>query len=367
MSTPRILIMAGGTGGHVFPALAVAGELEARGAEVSWLGTRHGLEAEVVPAAGLPIDYISISGLRGKGLAGWLLAPWRLTLALVQALRIVARRRPTAVLGMGGFVTGPGGVAAKLSGIPLIIHEQNAVAGLTNRLLSRIADQVLEAFPGVFPGENVQHTGNPVRGDIMQLDEPVDRYAQRQGRIRLFVLGGSLGAMVFNETLPKALAMMPETIRPEVRHQTGKRNFELTVQRYAEAGVEAELMPFIDDMATEYARADLVLCRAGALTVSELAAAGVPALLVPYPHAVDDHQSANGRYLAEAGAAELLPQSTLSAESLAAVLSTYCEFPERGRERLLDMAQRAKVLAKPEATRCVAEICLVAGHEEKTA
>lgn len=367
MSSARILIMAGGTGGHVFPALAVARELKARGAEVSWLGTRRGLEAEVVPAAGLPIDYISIAGLRGKGLAGWLLAPWRLAVALVQAMRILGKRRPTAVLGMGGFVTGPGGVAAKLSGRPLIIHEQNAVAGLTNRLLSRIADQVLEAFPAAFHGEKVQLTGNPVRSDIMQLAEPAERYPRRQGPIHLFVLGGSLGAMVFNETLPKALAMLPEAIRPEVRHQTGKRNLELTRQRYNEAGIEAELLPFIEDMAGAYAWADLVLCRSGALTVSELAVAGLPALLVPYPHAVDDHQSANGRFLADAGAAELLPQSTLSAESLAGVLQSYCEAPERGRKRLLEMALRARRLAKPDATQRVVEICIVAGTKEEAA
>ncbi len=367
MRTPRILIMAGGTGGHVFPALAVAHELKACGAEVSWLGTRRGLEADVVPAAGLPIDYISISGLRGKGLAGWLFAPLRLTLALVQALRIVARRRPTAVLGMGGFVTGPGGVAAKMSGRQLIIHEQNAVAGLTNRLLSHIADQVLEAFPGVLTGEKVEYTGNPVRTDIMQLAGPAERYRQHEGPIRLFVLGGSLGAMVFNETLPRALAMLPDAIRPEVRHQTGRRNFTQTEQQYAAAGVKAELLPFIDDMAEAYAWADLVLCRAGALTVSELAAAGLPALLVPYPHAVDDHQSANARYLADAGAAQLLPQSTVSAESLAGILNDYCESPERGRERLLEMAEKARKMAKPEATQRVAEICIAAGTEEKAA
>ena len=367
MSAPRILIMAGGTGGHVFPALAVARELEARGAEVSWLGTRRGLEADVVPAAGVAIDYISIAGLRGKGLTGWLLAPWRLSVALVQALRILGRRRPTAVLGMGGFVTGPGGVAAKLSGRALIIHEQNAIAGLTNRLLSRIADQVLEAFPGVFSGEAVVHTGNPVRREIMQLPEPAERYAQHAGPIRLFVLGGSLGATVFNETLPRALAMLPQAIRPVVRHQCGKRNLEATLRHYEEAGVTAEVLPFIDDMAAEYGWADLVLCRAGALTVSELAAAGVPALLVPYPHAVDDHQSANGRYLSDAGAAELLPQSTVNAESLSAVLAHYCEAAERGRERLLEMAQHARKLAKPEATQRVAEICLAAGREGEAA
>ncbi len=241
------------------------------------------------------------------------------------------------------------------------------MAGLTNRLLLHIADSVLEAFPGVFSGKKVQHTGNPVRQDIIQLEEPSARYAGRQGRMRLFVLGGSLGAMVFNKTLPEALAMMDEAVRPEVRHQTGKRNLEATRQRYAEAGVGAELLPFIDDMAAEYAYADLVLCRAGALTVSELAVAGVPALLVPYPFAVDDHQSANGRYLADAGAAELLPQSTLTAESLVEILNRYCESPERGRAQLLEMANKAKTLAKPDATTRVVEICLAAGKEGEAA
>jgi UDP-N-acetylglucosamine--N-acetylmuramyl-(pentapeptide) pyrophosphoryl-undecaprenol N-acetylglucosamine transferase len=367
MSRPRIVIMAGGTGGHVFPALAVAHELKARGAEVSWLGTRRGLEADVVPAAGFDIDYISIAGLRGKGMTGWLLAPWRLSKALFQALGIMHRRRPSAVLGMGGFVTGPGGVAAKLLRRPLIIHEQNAIAGLTNRLLSYIADHVLEAFPDAFYGTRVEQTGNPVRSDIMQLPVAKERYAQRDGRIRLFVLGGSLGAMFFNETLPRALALLPESMRPEVRHQCGKRHPEITRSNYEKAGVEVELLPFIDDMAAMYGWADLVLCRAGALTVSELAVAGVPALLVPYPYAVDDHQSANGRFLSEAGAAELLPQDTLSTEKMADVLKRYCETPEQGRTLLLGMAQQAARLAKPEATQRVADICIAAGVEETKA
>jgi len=366
MSQSRILIMAGGTGGHVFPALAVARELMARGAEVSWLGTRRGLEAEVVPAAGIEIDYISIAGLRGNGVVGWLAAPWRLSKALLQALGVMRKRKPTAVLGMGGFVTGPGGVAAKLLGRPLIIHEQNAIAGLTNRLLSHLADHVLEAFPSAFSGPRVEQTGNPVRSDIMQLSTPEQRFADREGQIRLFVLGGSLGAMFFNETLPQALAMLPEGIRPLVRHQCGKRNPEVTAQHYAKAGVEVELLPFIDDMAAMYEWADLVLCRAGALTVSELAAAGVPALLVPFPFAVDDHQTANGRYLSEAGAAQLLQQCELDAARLADLLKAYCEEPQQGRARLLEMAKQARNLAKPEATQRVANICLAAGMKEKT-
>ncbi len=367
MSSLRIVIMAGGTGGHVFPALAVARELRQRGHDVSWLGTQRGLEAELVPQAGFPIDYISISGLRGKGLAGWLLAPWRLSVALFQALSILRRRRPAMVLGMGGFVTGPGGVAAKISGRPLVIHEQNAIAGLTNRLLSYLAVTVLEAFPDTFSGSQVRFTGNPVRSDIMQVVEPDARYAEHTGPIRLFVLGGSLGAMVFNQTLPKALALLPESIRPQVRHQTGKKHLEATQASYAAAGVEAELLPFIDDMAAMYEWADLVLCRAGALTVSELAIAGVPAVLVPFPFAVDDHQSANGRYLADEGAAQLVQQSTLDEEKLAGMLREYCADPAQGREKLRGMANSARNLARPEATNDVVAACLEVAIEEKAA
>jgi len=367
MSVERILIMAGGTGGHVFPALAVANELKARGVEVTWLGTRRGLESELVPNAGFPIDYISIAGLRGNGLAGWLLAPWRLTVALMQALKIMRERRPQAVLGMGGFVTGPGGVAAKLTGRPLVIHEQNAIPGLTNRLLSRIANHVLEAFPDTFIGRNVQYTGNPVRSDILQVADPDTRFAEHQGPLRLFVLGGSLGAMVFNRTLPKALAKLPETVRPVVRHQTGKKNLEVTRKAYEEAGVEAEILPFIDDMAAMYEWADLVLCRAGALTVSELAVAGAASVLVPFPFAVDDHQSANGRYLSEEGAARLVQQSTLNEETLSELLNEFCGEPKQGRETLHAMAKRARMLAKPEATNEVVEVCLAAAEKEKAA
>lgn len=367
MSDMRILIMAGGTGGHVFPALAVAHELKARGIDVSWLGTRRGLEAELVPAAGFPIDFISIAGLRGNGLGGWLVAPWRMSVALMQSLGVIRRRRPQVVLGLGGFVTGPGGVAAKLSGRPLIIHEQNAIPGLTNRLLSRIANRVLEAFPDTFIGRHVQYTGNPVRSDILCLATPDERFAKHRGPLRLFVLGGSLGAMVFNQTLPKALAELPESMRPLVRHQTGKKNLEATRKAYDEAGVEAELLPFIEDMAAMYEWADLVLCRSGALTVSELAVAGVASLLVPYPHAVDDHQSANARYLADEGAARVVPQTTLNKQTLSELLREFSEKPEQGRETLHAMANRARMLAKPEATTEVVEACLAAAAKEKAA
>lgn len=366
MSGPNVVIMAGGTGGHVFPALAVARELSGRGARVSWLGTRRGLESRLVPEADFPIDYISISGLRGKGLFGWLLAPMRMSIALLQAVSVMFRRRPGVVLGMGGFVTGPGGLAARLLGRPLVIHEQNAIAGLTNRLLARIANRVLEAFPGTFPGFDAEQTGNPVRSDIAAMEEPVSRYAEHQGPIRLLVIGGSLGARALNETLPQALALMPEAQRPVVRHQSGERNIDDARECYERVGVEAELRPFIDDMASAYSWADLLVCRAGALTVSELAAAGVPALLVPYPYAVDDHQTANAGFLVENGAARLLPQDELSPERLAKLLLAFTVEPGQGRQQLLEMAEAARRLALPGATQRVAELCLALANVEES-
>jgi UDP-N-acetylglucosamine--N-acetylmuramyl-(pentapeptide) pyrophosphoryl-undecaprenol N-acetylglucosamine transferase len=325
---------------------------------VSWLGTRRGMEAELVPANGFEIDYISIAGLRGNGMLGWLVAPLRISRAMVQAMGVMRHRRPQAVLGMGGFVTGPGGVAAKLSGRPLLIHEQNAIAGLTNRLLSRIANGVLEAFPDTFQGARVRHTGNPVRSDIAALAAPDARFASRQGPLRLLVVGGSLGALALNELLPQALALIPEAIRPEVRHQSGRRHLEVTRNAYEQAGVTGEVMPFIEDMAAQYEWADLVLCRAGALTVSELALAGVAAILVPYPHAVDDHQSANGSYLVAQGAAQLVQQRDLTAASLAQMLGNFCRDVTEGRKQLMVMAQNARRLARPEATAEVAAACL---------
>jgi UDP-N-acetylglucosamine--N-acetylmuramyl-(pentapeptide) pyrophosphoryl-undecaprenol N-acetylglucosamine transferase len=358
MSGARILIMAGGTGGHVFPALAVAHYLRERGHQVSWLGTQRGMESELVPANGFDIDYISIAGLRGNGILGWVVAPLRISRAIVQALAVIRNRRPQAVLGMGGFVTGPGGVAAKLSGRPLLIHEQNAIAGLTNRLLSRIADRVLEAFPDTFTGRHVSHTGNPVRGDIAALAAPEERFVSHQGRLRLLVVGGSLGALALNEMIPEALALLPEDIRPVVRHQSGKRHLEVTRSAYEKAGVASEVMPFIDDMAAQYEWSDLVICRAGALTVSELALAGVAAILVPYPHAVDDHQSANSSYLVAEGAAQLVQQRDLTAASLAEMVGHFCRDVEAGRNELVVMAQNARRLARPEATAEVAAACL---------
>jgi len=348
-----VVIMAGGTGGHVFPALAIAERLRERGLAVSWLGTRRGLEAELVPRAGIEIDWISVAGLRGNGLLGWLLAPFRLTVALLQALAALHRRRPAAVLGMGGFVAGPGGVAARLLALPLVIHEQNAVAGLTNNLLARLANRVLEAFPGTFPtARSALTTGNPVRAGIAALPDPSTRFAGREGPLRLLVLGGSLGAAALNASVPAAAARLPG--RLTIRHQCGRRQIESARQAYAEAGVDVELLPFIDDMAAAYAWADLVVCRAGALTIAELAAAGVGALLVPYPYAVDDHQTVNAAELIEAGAARLLPQAELDAPRLAEELETLA----MDRARLQAMAVAARAVARPDATDAVVAACL---------
>ncbi len=350
----RVLIMAGGTGGHVFPALAVAEELRARGAEVVWMGTRRGLEAQVVPPTGIPMEWISVSGLRGKGVLAWVVAPWRLLRAAGQALGVILRRRPMVVLGMGGFVTGPGGFVTWLLRLPLVIHEQNAVAGLTNRLLAPLAMRVMEAFPATFARKAI-HTGNPVRALIAELPPPELRFAERQGALRLLVLGGSLGARALNETLPAALAGL--ATRPDVWHQAGAKLIDEARAAYQSAGVDARVEPFIADMAEAYAWADLVVCRAGALTIAELAAAGVGAILVPYPHAVDDHQTRNAAYLVEAGAAQLIQQRDLSVERMRAALAALAD-----RARLLTMASAARQCAKPEATRSVAELCMEAAH-----
>lgn len=356
----RILIMAGGTGGHVFPALAIARYLQTQGVAVTWLGTRAGLEARVVPEAGIPIKYISVKGLRGKGLVGWALAPFKLVYALSQAIAVCREVKPNVVLGLGGFVTGPGGMAAWLLRKPLVIHEQNAIPGMTNRLLSRFAKRVLEAFPGSFPASaKLTHTGNPVREDIAVLPEPQSRLAGRSGPVRLLLIGGSLGAQALNETLPRALAAIPAAMRPEVWHQTGANKAESTESIYIELGVAAKVAPFIDDMAEAYNWADLVICRAGALTLAELCAVGLGSILVPYPHAVDDHQTHNATSLTKAGAAILIPQTELNAESLAGHLN---ELLQTERQALLKMAQAARQLAMPKATEVVAGICLEVAH-----
>ena len=355
------MIMAGGTGGHVFPGLAVAEALRARGAEVIWLGTRRGLEATLVPKAGIDMEWLAIAGLRGKGAMGWLLAPLRMAKAMLQALVVIMRQRPMVILGMGGFVAGPGGVTTWLLHKPLLIHEQNATAGMTNRYLARLANTVLEAFPGTFPARRrAISVGNPVRAAIARLAAPAERFAGRSGPLRLLVLGGSQGALAINELMPAALAGLPAQSRPQVWHQTGRLHEEVTRSLYDEHGVEARLAPFIDDMAQAYGWADLVLCRSGALTVAELAAAGVGAVLVPFPYAVDDHQSANGRYLADGGAAVLVQQRDLSVEALRGLLAEFSADCAAGRGRLLAMAEQARSLAMPDAAARVAELCLEA-------
>jgi UDP-N-acetylglucosamine--N-acetylmuramyl-(pentapeptide) pyrophosphoryl-undecaprenol N-acetylglucosamine transferase len=358
MTGAPILIMAGGTGGHVFPALAVARALLARNESVVWLGTARGLESRVVQREGIPLELIRVRGLRRKGAAAWLLAPVQVLVALWDALRVVSRCRPKVVLGMGGYTAGPGGLAAWLLRRPLVIHEQNSVAGLTNRLLAGFAREVLEAFPGSFSAAvKTQVTGNPVRAEISALPPPERRIGEHDGNPRLLVLGGSQGARALNESVPGAIARLPAGTRPEVWHQAGEATLDVARNAYQRAGISARIEPFIADMAEAYGWADLVIARAGALTVAELAAAGVGAILVPYPSAVDDHQTRNALYLTEAGAATLLPQARLTAETLQTELSRLLA----RRETLLDCAHRARSLARPGATAAIVDACLAAG------
>lgn len=358
MSRRPILIMAGGTGGHVFPALAVAENLRSTGWPVVWLGTRAGLEARIVPPTGIPVYWIRVRGLRGKGVLRLLIAPFMLLWAMLEAAWVLLKLRPAAVLGMGGFVTGPGGVMAWLLRRPLVIHEQNSIAGMTNRWLAHLASSVLEAFPGSLP--NAIHTGNPVRESIatIEYEQPLDD----SRKPRLLVVGGSLGAAVLNEQVPLALALRGAPERPQVWHQTGLRHMAVAKAHYDSAGVEVRLDAFIDDMASAYRWADLVLCRAGALTVAELAAVGVASILVPYPHAVDDHQTANAAYLVDAGAAVLLQQSGMTPATLQQQLSLLYQ-----PGLLRDMARRARARAMPDAARQVAEYCIQAGSRKEAA
>jgi len=355
----RVLVMAGGTGGHVFPALAVAERLREQGAQVEWLGTRGGMEARLVPRRGFAFHALGVAGLRGRGAAGWLLAPLRVAAATWAALRLLARLRPAVVLGMGGYASGPGGLAAWLARRALVVHEQNAVPGLTNRILARLADRVLEAFPGSFPpAARAEHTGNPVRAEIAALAEPGQRARAPGAPLRLLVLGGSQGARALNEVVPAALGALAGRLAVEVRHQAGERTLAAARAAYARAGLAVEPLAFIDDMAASYGWADLAVCRAGAMTVAELAAAGVASVLVPFPHAVDDHQSANARHLSRAGAALLVPEAELAPARLAALLEDLAG----ARERLLAMARAARRLAIPDADLRVARACLEAAR-----
>lgn len=355
MKSAPILIMAGGTGGHVFPALAVARALRARNEQVVWLGTELGIEARLVPAEGIELERVRVKGLRRRGLLAWLTAPLQILLAVWEALRILRRRRPKLVLGLGGYTAGPGGLASWLLRIPLLIHEQNAVAGLTNRLLANFAREVLEAFPGSFSARvQTRLTGNPVRHDIAALPVPDLRRRGRSGPLRLLVLGGSQGAQALNTTVAPAVALLPAAQRPEIRHQTGENTYGMAEVAYRRAGVEAHLQTFIADMAEAYGWADLVIARSGALTVAELAAAGVGAILVPYPAAVDDHQTRNAAYLVDAGAATLIPQDELSPERLAAELQRHIDDPALVATR----ARLARAQARPDATTDIVARCL---------
>lgn len=360
-----VMIMAGGTGGHIFPALAVAKLLQQDGREVFWLGSNQGLETKLVPEHGLPLETIAVRGLRGNGLLRQIQAPIQLALAFAQTWHIIRKHKPAVALGMGGFATGPGGIVARLMGIPLIIHEQNSIPGLTNRWLAKLARRVYEAFPGSFPAAVQAITcGNPVRATIVNLPSPAVRWAERGGvgyphvsgcgPMRLLVLGGSQGAKAINEILPQALSLLPVAIRPQVRHQTGPSTLEATQRLYQAQGITAEVTAFISDMAEAYAWADLAIARAGALTLSELAAAGLGSLLVPFPHAVDDHQTHNAAWLVNAGAAKLLPQRDLTATSLATTLRPLLE--DRG--ITLKWATAARSMAKTAAAETIAQACM---------
>jgi UDP-N-acetylglucosamine--N-acetylmuramyl-(pentapeptide) pyrophosphoryl-undecaprenol N-acetylglucosamine transferase len=350
--------MAGGTGGHVFPALAAARVLRERGFEPVWLGTKKGLEAKLVPPAQIEIEWISMSGLRGKGAATLLLAPFKVAMAIWQSLQVIRRRNPVVVLGAGGFVAGPGGVAAWLTRRPLVIHEQNAVAGMTNRMLSHLARRVLEAFPSSFPsGTRAEQVGNPVRREIAALAPPAQRFDARQGPLRVLVIGGSQGAAKLNAAVPAALAAIDVASRPIVIHQAGERHIDVARQTYEKHGVKADVRAFINDMAEAYSWADVVVCRSGALTVSELAAAGLPAIFVPFAAAVDDHQTLNAKFLVDAQAGISIAERDLTPERLSQELK---KLLNGGREQLKAMAIRARSVAITDADVRLADACVAA-------
>jgi len=346
--TKTPMVMAGGTGGHIMPGLAVAEHLRERGWRIAWMGNPDGMEAKLTAGRGYEMAWVNFTALRGKGLLRKLLLPLNLLRGFSQAWAQLGRIRPDVVLGMGGYISFPGGMMASLRGVPLLLHEQNSVAGLANRVLAGVADRVLTGFPGAL--KKGQWVGNPVRPEIAALPAPTLRYEQREGPLRILVVGGSLGAQALNEVLPKALARLGEDERPVVVHQAGEKHLATLEALYEAAGVKANCVAFIKDMAGGYDWADLVICRAGALTVAELAAAGVASLLVPFPHAVDDHQTSNARFLSAAGAAILLPQDQLTPERVA-------EIRNLSRRQLAQMAEKARELARPEATAVVAQAC----------
>ena len=349
-----VLIMAGGTGGHIFPGLAVADSLRRRGIDVRWLGARGGMECQKVPEADIQLDVVDISGLRGKGPARWILMPWKLFRAVLQAFRLLGKHQPACAISFGGYAAGPGGLAAKLRGVPLLVHEQNRIPGMTNKVLARFARKVLQAFPGTWdPKFEPSTCGNPVRASVANLPPPAVRMEAREGPVRLLVTGGSQGARALNRMVPAALSLLPQDLAVEVRHQAGKGWLEETTSAYQSAGRDAAVSEFIADMADAYGWADIVVCRAGALTVSELAAAGVAAVLVPFPHAVDDHQTRNAEFLVKAGAALLMPETGLNARSLAAALEPLM----KNRQELTAMAEHARSVSVPDSADRVAILC----------
>ena len=349
MSQKTALIMAGGTGGHIFPGLAVAEELRARGWRVHWLGAPGSMESRIVPQHGFPLELIDFSGVRGKGLATLALLPLRLLRAFWQALQVVRRVKPDVVVGLGGYITFPGGMMGVLCGKPLVLHEQNSVAGMANKVLAGVADRVFTAFPGVL--KNAQWVGNPLRAAFTRQAAPSERFVGRTGPLRLLVVGGSLGAQALNDIVPRALALIPAENRPVVTHQSGATQIDTLRANYQTAGVQAELTPFIDDTASAFAAADIIVCRAGASTVTEIAAVGAAAVFVPFPFAVDDHQTTNARFLVNAGGGWLVQQSDLTPEGLAKMLLN------SERTALVDIAEKAKNMQKINATREVVAAC----------
>ena len=349
MTKPSILVMAGGTGGHIFPGLAVAQYLRICGWNVSWLGNQSGMEYRLVKSCDFPFEAVEFGGLRGKGLKAKIMLPINLVRACFQSWKIMRRLKPNVVLGMGGYITFPGGLVTKFLKRPLVLHEANSVAGSANRALAKIAMRTLTGFPNTM--ERAEWVGNPIREEFDHIQKPEARYEHRQGPLSILVVGGSLGAAALNENIPAALALIPKDVRPSVIHQAGDKHLADLQKRYAELGVEADIRPFIDDMPTAYANADLVICRSGAMTVSELAACGVASCLIPFPHAIDDHQTSNAKFLSDASAAVLLPQQSLNPQDLALMIQNL------NRSDLKDMAIRAHALAKTHATQRVAEVC----------
>lgn len=343
-----ILIMAGGTGGHIFPALAVAHQLKGAGWRVVWLGNPDGMEAKLVPQHGFEMVWVKFAALRGKGLLRKLLLPLNLLRGFAQALKAIRQVKPNVVLGMGGYITFPGGMMAALTGVPLVLHEQNSVAGLANKVLAGVADRILTGFPDVL--KKGEWVGNPVRPEIARIAAPAERFAGRSGPLHVLVIGGSLGAQALNEIIPQGMAQLAASELPQIVHQAGEKHIQALQANYAAVGVQAHCVSFIEDMAGAYDWADLVICRAGALTIAELAAAGVASILVPFPHAVDDHQTGNARFLVNVGAAFLLPQTELTPDSIA-LIRNY------SRGQLLEMAEKARGQAKPDAAEAVAQFC----------